>query len=794
MTANPLSTIPPIGPATGMTPPPPASKFKPIDPIKLIRKHWKLLIVCGIIGLIIGVGLYVVLRKTAPAYTSDAKLVVDTRTVDNPYAVATDVISGRLDAAYAFMNNEAAFIISDEIVTDALVRPRARATAWFQAQPNAEDARELMQEEMLRVTAIKNTTLISLTMTAPNAEDSRVLLEEVLETYLNKKKLNSSTATSSLQQLFFSDRNQSEDLVRQISKRIDNFITDHDITSLNVAQSQEQVIYNQLLEQQMRLTLGMDSVESNYQSLLGSTNSTVMSDEENAYIKQLPTVSSREEELRRLDESRRQLLAQGIREQHSQIKNLDRRRDTVEFELGKLKEKELGEMRALQIQSALKQREGLAKQLETIVPQIAETEVKLGELTQRITEFGRLNSELQFARERQERAQTAVATLQTIAQRTDSVKVKRHTDPSEPQLTSPKLVVWVGVLPMLLTGLIAGIVLLREMLDQRVRSPQDLKLLPDANLLGQVPHANEDPTGGSIAERTVERAPTGLLAESFRQIRTSVLSKMDRRGYKTLVCVSAQPEAGTSTVVQNLATSLAFNGRNVLIIDANFRRPSQHVLMDCGNSRGLIDVLKDQAEAEDVIVAHPDTSLSLMPTGHAADSPPELLEGATFRGLLGLLETQYDIILIDAPPALLTSDSQLLSKHVDAIAVVVQAGSDKRGMLGRMLRQLDGQRADVLGVILNGVKSSVGGYFRKSYEDFYRYRQSAAREQRNVAAAPPAKPPKPSKKDKKAAKAAKKNGGGDRIANEETAGVASPLDDLDLDMDIDLPADDDLKL
>ena len=276
---------------------------------------------------------------------------------------------------------------------------------------------------------------------------------------------------------------------------------------------------------------------------------------------------------------------------------------------------------------------------------------------------------------------------------------------------------------LLVMGLIGGVVVLREMLDQRVRSPMDLKLMPDANLLGLVPHAKEDPSGGGMAERTVERTPTGLLAESYRQIRTAVLSKMDRRGYKTLVCVSAQPEAGTSTFIQNLATSLAYNGRSVLIIDANFRRPSQHKLMETGNERGLIDLLKDNAEAEDVIVSHPDTSLSLLPTGRAADSPPELLEGAAFRGLLGQLETQYDIILIDTPPALLTSDSQLLSKHVDAIAVVVQAGTDKRGMLSRMLAQLDGQRADVLGIVLNGVKSSAGGYFRKSYEDFYRYRE-----------------------------------------------------------------------
>src|SRR5690606_33866781 len=94
------------------------------------------------------------------------------------------------------------------------------------------------------------------------------------------------------------------------------------------------------------------------------------------------------------------------------------------------------------------------------------------------------------------------------------------------------------------------------------------------------------------------------------------------------------------------------------------------------------------------------------------------------RGLLGDLETQYDLILIDAPPALVASECQLLAKHVDAIAPVVRAHKEKRGMISRMLRQLDGYRADVLGIVLNGVRSAAGGYFRKSYQEFYDYREN----------------------------------------------------------------------
>jgi capsular exopolysaccharide synthesis family protein len=263
-------------------------------------------------------------------------------------------------------------------------------------------------------------------------------------------------------------------------------------------------------------------------------------------------------------------------------------------------------------------------------------------------------------------------------------------------------------------------------MDQSIKSPSDIKLLNEAELLGILPHADEDPSGPSSVERVVEKYPTGLLAEAYRQVRTAILGKMDRRGYKTLLIASAQPGAGSSSVAHNLATSLAFNGRKVAIIDTNFRRPAQHQFVNADNDRGLVDVLLYGASLDDMLLTVHDPDLSVLPTGRAGDAPPEVLESARFRSLMAELETRFDIVLIDAPPALLSSECQLLSKHVDAIAVVVRAGNDKRGMIDRMAGQFTGHRADMLGIILNGVQSSVGGYFRASFRDFYRYRENGA--------------------------------------------------------------------
>lgn len=793
MTANPLSTIPPIGPATGMTPPPPTGRLKPIDPVRLLRQHYKLLIVAGVIGLTIGIGLYMTLRKTSPRFTSEAQLLVEARTVSNPLEATVGSGPSSTDVS-SYMNNESNFIMSDEIIRDTLVRPRAKDTAWYKSFRDANGnvdtnrAREVMQEEMLEVAPRRGYTLINMSMTAPNPSDAQVLLQEVMDTYLNRKRLMNEQSGSSLRILFLGETNRYDDDIRNIRQQQARFIREHEIETLSINASEEQVLNNKLLGQQFDLSSALTAAQNSYESLRASTGNPEMTDEENAYLKTLSPIATRKEELRTLDESRRQLMAGGLGESHPTIQNLDRRREAVQFELDRETQKQLGELRALQIQMAAKNIESIMGQLASIEPQIAATKTRLQELTQKLNEYAALEVDLKVVMEKKQRTDAALDTLRQLSNREDYVRVKTQVSPSVPKLTFPTIFI-VMASTFGLTALVGGFLVLREMLDQRVRSPQDLKLLPiEANLLGLVPHSSEDPSSDSTAERTVERAPTGLLTESYRQVRTAVLSKMDRRGYKTLVCVAAQPGSGTSTVIQNLASSLAYNGRDVLIIDANFRRPAQHKLMDCPNERGLVDVLKDDVDVNDVIVPHADMSLSLLPTGRASDSPPELLEGAAFRGLLGQLETQYDVVLIDTPPALLTSDSQMLSKHVDAIAVIVNAGVDKRGMLSRMLSQLDGQRADVLGIVLNGVKSSAGGYFRKSYEDFYRYRQSEAQDTK----------PRRVKKEK-AAKPSRKNGkhgeSEDLRRNGDAEASKTAVIEADaLDIDLDFEDDGDLKL
>lgn len=133
----------------------------------------------------------------------------------------------------AHLNNEAKLLASEDIISDALVRPRAKATKWFQSFSAPEAAVRRLQKRM-SVEVIPQSGLLEVTLPGSMGEDGRVLLEEVLATYLNKKTLNRYSANSDEQQLFFATRKHAEDDVRKITNEIQGFIAARDLLPLEV--------------------------------------------------------------------------------------------------------------------------------------------------------------------------------------------------------------------------------------------------------------------------------------------------------------------------------------------------------------------------------------------------------------------------------------------------------------------------------------------------------------------------------------------------------------------------------
>jgi capsular exopolysaccharide synthesis family protein len=729
MTANSSSPIPPIGPTTGQAPSAAASRFKPIDPLRVLRQYLVLLIIAGLVGIGIGVGTYFVWRHYAPSWTSSAQLFANPGSQQIQEVNLSPASNMAEDALERYIHTEINRLLQEDVLRNALQRDVAQNTDFVQAiKRKAESrnknwlvmAREKLEEDILEARMVPGTALMQVSASTPIEGDAPRLLNAVIEVYMSQLERSISNESTGLRSVFSRERELASQEINQLQQQRADFRTENNLATLQQAHSEAGIEYREAAERRAQLEAALSQAQATLQSMQQQQRqgNLTPSPSEMAELERLRPIQTRIERLAQLNETLEvQKLQYG--ENHRVVEETERRIAAVEAEKKRLMNEMLRKKRSAELEEARQNVESFKSQLSKTQQSLQNAAARLTDLGNQLNRYQSLEQQIEAARQRREQAVESLNNLRM--QQGGGMPMQVRTPPSSPELTSPDMKVVIGGVPILVVGLVTGLVFLRELLDQRMRTPADVSLLQDGEVLGVLPDTDEDPSGRRPIERVVEKHPTGLMAECFRQLRTAVLSKMDRRGYKTLMVVGPQPDCGTSSVAQNLAMSLAHNGRRVLVIDCNFRQPQQHTLLGLPNDRGLVDVLQDQASLESVITPIEGSGVSVLPTGEASHAQPELLEGQAFRSTLSRLEADYDFVIIDTPPALLTSEARMLAKHVDALAAVVRATREKRGMVDRMLRQLDGQRADILGIVLNGVKTSAGGYFRKSYQAFYRY-------------------------------------------------------------------------
>jgi capsular exopolysaccharide synthesis family protein len=295
-------------------------------------------------------------------------------------------------------------------------------------------------------------------------------------------------------------------------------------------------------------------------------------------------------------------------------------------------------------------------------------------------------------------------------------------DPSEPRRL---IYIPAAIIFSILLGL--GLSLLLELLDTRIRTPSDITRQIGVPLLANIPDLSEDErlsldTNIALVSQAV---PQSLMAESFRQLRTSLLFASDQP-VRSLLVTSANPGDGKTIVATNLAIAMARAGSRVLLIDANFRRPTLARVFDVPESVGLSNVLVGINTAAEAIQATAVENLDVLPAGVTPPSPAELLGSQSMRQLIVDHGKKYDRVIIDGAPMLVVADNYLLTEVVDGIVLVFAAGTNTRGMAQRATRQVLSLRGRVFGGVLNRVRATKGGYFRESYQAYYDYSGAAS--------------------------------------------------------------------
>ena len=292
-----------------------------------------------------------------------------------------------------------------------------------------------------------------------------------------------------------------------------------------------------------------------------------------------------------------------------------------------------------------------------------------------------------------------------------------------------------------LVGLVGGIglALMREYLDNTVKSPDDVETLARLPSLAVVPQfASSNGSSkrqgllqGFAAngqdkriELVAQHLPKSQMSEAFRALRTSILLSQADHPPQVILVTSALPREGKTTAAANLAVTLAQLGDSTVLVDADLRKPGIGRLLNLGSGKyaGLSSYLAGVSSLDLVSVPHPAIpNLVAIPTGPLPPNPADLLSSRRLADAIAELRTKFKFIVIDSPPIMAATDAVILSVQADGVLLVVRSGETPKEAFTRTRDLLTSVKCHILGVVLNAVDSSAPDYYY-SYR-YYPYSQ-----------------------------------------------------------------------
>jgi capsular exopolysaccharide synthesis family protein len=282
-----------------------------------------------------------------------------------------------------------------------------------------------------------------------------------------------------------------------------------------------------------------------------------------------------------------------------------------------------------------------------------------------------------------------------------------------------------------LVGLVGGIglAILREYMDNTVKTPDDVETLARLPSLAVVPAFEDSKHDGSRTkslkeaigngharhvELVAQHLPKSQMSEAFRALRTALLLSQAGHPPQVILVTSALPREGKTTAAANLAVTLAQLGDRTLLIDADLRKPGVGRLLNIngGKYAGLSSYLAGVSSLDLVTVQHPSVpNLSAIPTGPLPPNPADLLSSHRLADALAQLRSKFKFIVIDTPPVMAATDAVILSVQADGVLLVVRSGETPKEAFTRTRDLLVSVKCRLLGVVLNAVNSRAPDYY-----------------------------------------------------------------------------------
>ncbi len=751
--ANGYSAGPPVSTLPAVSPPPGAAgaggsgvQMTGSDIVRVLRENWWLIALAAVVSAAIGYVLNQYLAKHYLTYTADATVAVSTPKIFNPEGkLIAD--RGRLqeDELDIRMQTQAFGLKNDELLEQILQDPNSQLqqSEWLRREagitrPDGSQSLDidLAKEALLEAYSVsprQGTQLITVSFSADDRTEATRILQELVSfriEQLKRRTRGEKTRDLELMTVMKTEREREIEKIDNEILRLRAAMEGEQATTVGVLHDEVRLINTRLIDQRSNLLFAEQQLETFEDSLARG----VTPPEVEAFVRSDPSVAQLRQRKTGLDlDIETQRRRYGARSET--IRMLEDQRDSIDQQL-RSRENELRDAEAKRLRS------GLAAQLDAIKRSVADAEASLAANQTKLSALQQDESDLQrLERQREDRREelsnfqaTLDATLRAtnVQEQNNEVELQWAEQPTRPTSPSfPRLPLTMAACTLLGVGLAVGFAFLREVLDTSVKSPRDILRAGGLDVLGAIPDESDDPeaaTGNNPLELTIANAPHSMTAEQFRTVRSRLAQVTPLESTRTILITSPQPGDGKTTVACNLAAGMALNGRRVLLVDANFRRPRLHEVFKVDNGVGLSGCLGDADRFDEAVFeAEGVPNLHVLPAGPRPENSTELVEGVNFTDVLDRALEQYDLVLFDSGPILFASETGAIAPQVDGVVTVVRARKSSRGLIGRLRDSLRSLNVEHLGVVLNAVRGRAGGYYNRNMKTYYKYQTAGRR-------------------------------------------------------------------
>ena len=720
------------GEAAGMT---------PKEALAMLRRHWFMIVFLTVFGFGCGVGSWFALLKYWPWYTARTFVRVLPPVEKDPTVMQSPIVAKEIQ--YGYRLSLSMQLKSQNTLQQLIDRDKIQQTKWFQGFGAIRDVRikKAVRDlnKYLGASPQRDGDSIIVSMTCGDKEESALIVNEMVNLFISgqgstKKK----EVADKLSQLQTRQLSIQRDLDTS-EQEMDNVRRRYGFADLDEHAFQP-IIDRKLADlesEQSKLMMDISQTRAIMERLALQAQGPVQVQVERQ-IETDPVMTALAQQQALQESSLASSLAR-FGEDHRVVQQIRKFIDAIQEERARRKAVIAEQTRQSNLMNAQ--------------DQIITMERRLGELENLREETAKRKEEMDLARAQYEQRlkirDERRTMLDSIKEQVEKLKIL-YDDPETPKVqfvapapepleaSFPRWQVFFpgGMILGLLLGV--GLAFLVELLNDLVRTPKDVATHLHIPLLGTIPDTDEDDMLDGIEPAlAVRQAPNSIISESYRRLRTNLkLSEAAANG-RTMLITSGGARDGKTTVAVNLATTLVADGKKVLLIDANFRRPALQTIFasergGAKTEKGLSNLLSGQCGLQDVISASGMERLDIIESGPMPANPAEVLGGETMKQIIRQQRDKYDYVIIDGPPVLLVSEAKILAKRVDGAILVFNAATTRRGAAGRTISELRQVDVTIFGCVLVGARMLKGGYFRELFRAYEEYMPEAAVEPAKV--------------------------------------------------------------